>query len=36
LRFLDDAVRAGKINYIGSSNFTGWQMPPRPGTPERA
>jgi aryl-alcohol dehydrogenase-like predicted oxidoreductase len=26
LHFLDDAVRAGKINYIGLSNFTGWQM----------
>lgn len=26
LRFLDDAVRAGKISYIGLSNFTGWQM----------
>lgn len=26
LGFLDDAVRAGKINYIGLSNFTGWQM----------
>jgi aryl-alcohol dehydrogenase-like predicted oxidoreductase len=26
LRFLDDAVRAGKINHIGLSNFTGWQM----------
>jgi aryl-alcohol dehydrogenase-like predicted oxidoreductase len=26
LRFLDDAVGAGKINYIGLSNFTGWQM----------
>jgi aryl-alcohol dehydrogenase-like predicted oxidoreductase len=26
LSFLDDAVRAGKINYIGLSNFTGWQM----------
>ncbi|MDI9901629.1 aldo/keto reductase [Rhodococcus sp. IEGM 1409] len=26
LNFLDDAVRAGKINYIGLSNFTGWQM----------
>lgn len=26
LRFLDDAVRAGKINYVGLSNFTGWQM----------
>jgi aryl-alcohol dehydrogenase-like predicted oxidoreductase len=26
LSFLDDAVRAGKINYIGLSNFTGWQL----------
>jgi aryl-alcohol dehydrogenase-like predicted oxidoreductase len=26
LRFLDDAVRAGKINYAGLSNFTGWQV----------
>ncbi len=26
LRFLDDAVRAGKISYIGLSNFTGWQL----------
>lgn len=26
LVFLDDAVHAGKINYIGLSNFTGWQM----------
>lgn len=26
LRFLDDAVRAGKIIYIGLSNFTGWQL----------
>ncbi len=25
LRFLDDAVRAGKVAYIGLSNFTGWQ-----------
>ena len=25
-RFLDDAVRAGKIHYIGLSNFTGWQL----------
>jgi aryl-alcohol dehydrogenase-like predicted oxidoreductase len=24
LRFLDDAVRAGKIHYVGLSNFTGW------------
>jgi aryl-alcohol dehydrogenase-like predicted oxidoreductase len=26
LRFLDDAVRAGKISYLGLSNFTGWQL----------
>jgi aryl-alcohol dehydrogenase-like predicted oxidoreductase len=26
LRFLDDAVRAGKVTYVGLSNFTGWQM----------
>jgi aryl-alcohol dehydrogenase-like predicted oxidoreductase len=26
LRFLDDATRAGKIHYIGLSNFTGWQL----------
>jgi aryl-alcohol dehydrogenase-like predicted oxidoreductase len=26
LRFLDDAVRAGKINYVGLSNFIGWQI----------
>jgi len=26
LGFLDDAVRAGKINHIGLSNFTGWQL----------
>jgi aryl-alcohol dehydrogenase-like predicted oxidoreductase len=26
LRFLDDAVSAGKISYIGLSNFTGWQV----------
>ena len=40
LRFLDDAVRAGKISYIGLSNYAGWQIqklvdladhtPPRP------
>jgi aryl-alcohol dehydrogenase-like predicted oxidoreductase len=23
---LADAVRAGKVNYIGLSNFTGWQL----------
>jgi aryl-alcohol dehydrogenase-like predicted oxidoreductase len=26
LRFLDDAVRAGKIHYVGLSNYTGWQV----------
>lgn len=26
LRFLDDAVRAGKIHYVGLSNFTAWQI----------
>jgi aryl-alcohol dehydrogenase-like predicted oxidoreductase len=26
LRFLDDAVRAGKVRYVGLSNFTGWQL----------
>lgn len=26
LRFLDDAVRAGKVLYVGLSNFTGWQL----------
>ena len=26
LRFLDDAVRAGKVHYIGLSNYTGWQL----------
>lgn len=26
LRFLDDAVRAGKVHHIGLSNFTGWQL----------
>jgi aryl-alcohol dehydrogenase-like predicted oxidoreductase len=26
LRFLDDAVRAGKVHYLGLSNFTGWQV----------
>jgi aryl-alcohol dehydrogenase-like predicted oxidoreductase len=24
--FLDDAVRAGKIGYVGLSNYTGWQI----------
>jgi aryl-alcohol dehydrogenase-like predicted oxidoreductase len=26
LRFLDDAVRAGKVHYVGLSNFAGWQL----------
>jgi aryl-alcohol dehydrogenase-like predicted oxidoreductase len=26
LSFLDGAIRAGKINYFGLSNFTGWQL----------
>jgi aryl-alcohol dehydrogenase-like predicted oxidoreductase len=26
LRFLNDAVAAGKIHYVGLSNFTGWQI----------
>ena len=26
LRFYDDAVRAGKIHYVGVSNFLGWQL----------
>ncbi|GAB2889459.1 aldo/keto reductase [Streptomyces deserti] len=26
LSFLDDAVHSGKINYVGLSNFTGWQL----------
>ncbi|MCW7541650.1 aldo/keto reductase [Aquabacterium sp. A7-Y] len=26
LRALDDLVRAGKVRYIGASNFSGWQL----------
>ena len=26
LRFLDDAIRSGKIGYYGFSNFLGWQL----------
>jgi aryl-alcohol dehydrogenase-like predicted oxidoreductase len=26
LRFVDDAVRSGKVHYFGLSNFTGWQL----------
>jgi aryl-alcohol dehydrogenase-like predicted oxidoreductase len=29
LSFLDAAVSAGKIRYVGLSNFTGWQRPRR-------
>jgi aryl-alcohol dehydrogenase-like predicted oxidoreductase len=35
LRFLDDAIRAGKINYWGLSNFTGWQLQQAVGLAER-
>ena len=26
IQFLDDAVKAGKISYVGLSNFVGWQI----------
>jgi aryl-alcohol dehydrogenase (NADP+) len=26
LSFLDEAVKAGKIQYVDLSNFTGWQL----------
>jgi aryl-alcohol dehydrogenase-like predicted oxidoreductase len=26
LRFMDDVVRAGKVRYVGVSNFAGWQL----------
>jgi aryl-alcohol dehydrogenase-like predicted oxidoreductase len=26
LRFFDDAVRVGKVQYVGASNFIGWQL----------
>jgi aryl-alcohol dehydrogenase-like predicted oxidoreductase len=26
MSFLDDAVHAGKVRYVGLSNFTGWQL----------
>ncbi|OIV37207.1 aldo/keto reductase [Mangrovactinospora gilvigrisea] len=35
LRFLDDAVHAGKIQYVGLSNFTGWQLTKAVDTAER-
>jgi len=34
LSFLDDAVRAGDIAYVGLSNFTGWQLQQIVGVPE--
>jgi aryl-alcohol dehydrogenase-like predicted oxidoreductase len=36
LRFLDDAVSAGKIGYPGLSNFTGWQLQRAVDVAERA
>lgn len=36
LRFLDDAVRAGKVHYVGLSNFTGWQLQRAVGIAEHA
>ncbi|MGU3538717.1 aldo/keto reductase [Methylobacterium sp. A54F] len=35
LRALDDLVRAGKIGYIGASNFSGWQLMKALATSER-
>lgn len=35
LRALDDAVRAGKIRYIGASNLAAWQLMKALGTSER-
>jgi aryl-alcohol dehydrogenase-like predicted oxidoreductase len=35
LRFLDDAVRSGKIHYAGLSNYTGWQLQRAVGLAER-
>ena len=35
LRFMDDAVRAGKIRYVGLSNYAGWQVQRAVGTAER-
>ena len=34
--FLDDAVPAGKIHYVGLSNFTGWQLQRRSTSPSAA
>jgi aryl-alcohol dehydrogenase-like predicted oxidoreductase len=35
LRALDDLVRAGKVRYVGCSNFTGWQLVKGLGISER-
>jgi aryl-alcohol dehydrogenase-like predicted oxidoreductase len=35
LRALDDLVRAGKVGYIGASNFSGWQLMKALATSER-
>ncbi|GEP04315.1 aldo/keto reductase [Methylobacterium oxalidis] len=35
LRALDDLIRAGKIGYIGASNFSGWQLMKALATSER-
>lgn len=35
LRTFDDLVRAGKVRYIGVSNFTGWQLQKLVDTSER-
>src|SRR3954452_16629968 len=35
LRALDDLVRAGKVRYIGCSNFAGWQLAKALGISER-
>jgi aryl-alcohol dehydrogenase-like predicted oxidoreductase len=35
LRALDDLVRAGKVRYVGCSNYTGWQLMKALGVAER-
>src|ERR1044072_1168431 len=35
LRTLDDLVRAGKVRYIGVSNFSGWQLMKSLAAPDR-
>jgi aryl-alcohol dehydrogenase-like predicted oxidoreductase len=36
LRALDDLVRAGKVRYVGCSNYAGWQLMKALGVAERA